>query len=219
MKLNKRYQDGGRQQPQQPQRDTIRRVLQGVVDSDQGAIPMSEYTQEEMEAYEKYSEENFPFVDFDIHEFVADRRARQSEQMKQADPTLQDMADAMNEYGLMNPFETEEEEPAPTPTPAPQPQRPAAIALRRMFPIPPPQNQILGTDERQLQEMLLDERKKGREAVRIMKADQQMRTGASPNYDVYWDENKRQWKMREIPQEEIDRYRRENAIRRTSVSF
>lgn len=180
MKLNKRYQDGGRQQPQQPQRDTIRRVLQGVVDSDQGAIPMSEYTQEEMEAYEKYSEENFPFVDFDIHEFVADRRKEQ---------------------------------------PEPQPQRPAAIALRRMFPIPPPQNQILGTDERQLQEMLLDERKKGREAVRVMKADQQMRTGASPNYDVYWDENRRQWKMRDIPQEEIDRYRRENAIRRTSVSF
>jgi len=192
MKLNKKYQDGGRQQPQQPQRDSIQRILstpmlkngrmvvRGQVDSDQGAIPMSEYTQEEMEAYEKYSEENFPFVDFDIHEFVADRRKEQ---------------------------------------PAPQPQRPAAIALRRMFPIPPPQNQILGTDQRQLQEMLLDERKKGREAVRVMKADQQMRTGASPSYDVYWDENRRQWKMRDIPQEEIDRYRRENAIRRTSVSF
>lgn len=193
MKLKKTYQDGGKK-PQPAQRDTIqkilrtpmlkngRRIVRGQVDSDQGAIPMSEYTQEEMEAYEKYSEENFPFVDFDIHEFVADRRKEQ-------------------------------------PTPAPQPQRPAAIALRRMFPIPPPQNQILGTDERQLQEMLFDERKKGREAVRIMKADQQMRTGAAPSYDVYWDDKRKQWKMRDIPQEEIDRYRRENAIRRTSVSF
>ena len=75
-----------------------------------------------------------------------------------------------------------------------------------------PQNQIVATDERQLQEMLLDERKKGREAVRVMKSDQQMRTGASPDYDVHWDEKRKQWKMRPIPQEEVDRYKKENRI-------
>lgn len=177
MKLKKTYQDGGKkEQPQQPQRDTVRRVLQGVVDSGQGAIPMSEYTPEEMEAYEKYSEENFPFVDFDIHEFVADRRKRQQ------------------------------------PAPQPAPQRPAPIGLRRMFPLPPPQNQILGTDQRQLEEMLFDERRKGREAVRVMKANPQMRTGASPDYDVYWDEKRKQWKTRPIDQEEVDRYKKENRI-------
>lgn len=194
MRLKKNYQDGGRQQPQQPQRDTIqkilstpmlkngRRILQGVVDSDEGAIPISEYTPEEMAAYEKYSEENFPFVDFDIHEFVADRKKEQ-------------------------------------PTPAPTPQRPVAIGLRRMFALPPPQNQILGTDQRQLAEMLLDERKKGREAVRVMKADQQMKTGASPNYDVFWDEQRKQWRMRDIPQEEKDKYRRDHRVFRSSMSF
>ena len=198
MRLKKTYQDGGKK-PKPAQRDTIqkilrtpmlkngRRIVRGQVDSDQGAIPISEYTPEEMAAYQKYSEENFPFVDFDIHEFVADRRAKQQ---------------------------------PPTPTPQPQqPTPPASIALRRQFPLPPPQNQILGTDQRQLAEMLFDERRKGREAVRVMKADQAMKTGASPDYDVYWDENRKQWKMRDIPQEEIDRYRRQNAIRRTSVSF
>ena len=98
------------------------------------------------------------------------------------------------------------------PPPAPQPQRPAALGLRRMFPLPPPQNQIIATDQRQLQEMLLDERKKGRETVRVMKADQQMKTGASPDYDVMWDENRKQWVRRDIPQEEVDRYRKENRI-------
>lgn len=102
-------------------------------------------------------------------------------------------------------------QPQPAPQPAQQ-QRPAALGLRRMFPLPPPQNQIVATDERQLQEMLFDERKKGRGAVRVMKADQQMRTGASPDYDVYWDENRKQWKVRPIQQEEVDRYRKENRI-------
>jgi len=162
-------------QPQQPQRDTIRKVLRGVVDSDQRAIPMSEYTDQERAAYQEYRKENFPFVDFNIHEFVADVRAKQ-------------------------------------PPPAPQPQRPASIALRRMFPNPPPQNQIIATDDRQLKEMLFDERKKGREAVRVMKADQQMKTGASPDYDVMWDEKRKQWVRRDIPQEEVDRYRKENRI-------
>lgn len=198
MRLKKTYQDGGKK-PKPAQRDTIqkilrtpmlkngRRIVRGQVDSDQGAIPISEYTPEEMAAYQKYSEENFPFVDFDIHEFVADRRAKQQ---------------------------------PPTPTPQPQqPTPPASIALRRQFPLPPPQNQILGTDQRQLAEMLFDERRKGREAVRVMKADQTMKTGATPSYDVYWDDKRKQWKMRDIPQEEIDRYRRQNAIRRTSVSF
>lgn len=175
MRLKKTYQDGGKKQPQQPQRDTIRKVLRGVVDSDQGAIPMSEYTDQERAAYQEYRKENFPFVDFNIHEFVADARAKQ-------------------------------------PPPAPQPQRPASIALRKQFPLPPPQNQIIATDQRQLQDMLLDERKKGREAVRVMKADQQMKTGASPDYDVVWDEKRKQWVRRDIPQEEVDRYRKENWI-------
>jgi hypothetical protein len=186
MKLKKNYQDGGKK-PQPAQRDTIqkilrapmlkngRRIVQGQVDSDQGAIPMSEYTPEEMAAYQEYRKENFPFVDFNIHEFVADVRAKQ-------------------------------------PPPPPQPQRPASIALRKQFPLPPPQNQIIATDQRQLKEMLLDERKKGREAVRIMKADQQMKTGASPDYDVMWDEKRKQWVRRDIPQEEVDRYRKENRI-------
>lgn len=186
MKLKKNYQDGGKK-PQPAQRDTIqkilrapmlkngRRIVQGQVDSDQGAIPMSEYTPEEMAAYQEYRKENFPFVDFNIHEFVADVRAKQ-------------------------------------PPPPPQPQRPASIALRKQFPLPPPQNQIIATDQRQLKEMLLDEKKKGREAVRIMKADQQMKTGASPDYDVMWDEKRKQWVRRDIPQEEVDRYRKENRI-------
>jgi len=89
---------------------------------------------------------------------------------------------------------------------------PAPIGLRKQFPLPPPQNQIIATDQRQLQEMLLDERKKGREAVRVMKADQQMKTGASPDYDVVWDEKRKQWVRRDIPQEEVDRYRKENRI-------
>jgi hypothetical protein len=60
--------------------------------------------------------------------------------------------------------------------------------------------------------MRFDERKKGRDAVRVMKADQQMKTGASPDYDVMWDEKRKQWKTRPIPQEEVDRYRKENRI-------
>ena len=217
MRLNKRYQNGGKGQPQQPHRDTIqkilrtpmlkngRRIVQGQVDSDQGAIPMSEYTPEEMEAYEKYSEENFPFVDFDIHEFVADRRAKESVRMIEQNPTLRALADSMNEYGLILP---DQQQPAPQPAP----QRPAPIGLRRMFPLPPPQNQIIATDQRQLEEMLFDERRKGREAVRVMKADQSMSTGASPDYDVYWDEKRKQWKTRPIDQEEVDRYKKENRI-------
>jgi hypothetical protein len=145
---------------------------------------MSEYTPEEMAAYEKYSEENFPFVDFDIHEFVADRRAKQQ-----------------------------------PPPPPPQPQRPAPIGLRRMFPLPPPQNQITATDDRQLQEMLFDELKQGRESVRIMKADQDMDTGHTPDYDVFWDNKRKSWVVRNIPQEEKDRYRREHRVFRSSMSF
>ena len=102
-------------------------------------------------------------------------------------------------------------QPQPAQPPAQQ-QRPADLGLRRMFPLPPPQNQIIATDQRQLQEMLFDERKKGREAVRVMKADQQMKTGASPDYDVMWDEKRKQWVRRDIPQEEVDRYRKENRI-------
>jgi hypothetical protein len=199
MKLKKTYQDGGKK-PQPAQRDTIqkilsapmlkngRRIVQGQVDSDQGAIPISEYTPEEMAAYEKYSEETFPFVDFDIHEFVADRRAKQQ-------PT------------------------PPPPPPSPQPQRPAPIGLRRMFPNPPPQNQITATDDRQLQEMLMDELKKGRESVRVMKADQDMDTGQTPDYDVFWDDSRKQWSMRDIPQEEKDKYRRDHRVFRSSMSF
>lgn len=164
-----------------------RRIVQGQVDSDQGAIPISEYTPEEMAAYEKYSEETFPFVDFDIHEFVADRRAKQ--------------------------------QPTPPPPPSPQPQRPAPIGLRRMFPNPPPQNQITATDDRQLQEMLMDELKKGRESVRVMKADQDMDTGQTPDYDVFWDDSRKQWSMRDIPQEEKDKYRRDHRVFRSSMSF
>ena len=184
MKLKKTYQDGGKK-PQLAQRDTVRKVLQGIVDSNQGAVPMSEYTPEEMAAYEKYSEETFPFVDFDIHEFVADRRAKQQ----------------------------------PPPPPPPQPQRPAPIGLRRMFPNPPPQNQITATDDRQLQEMLMDELKKGRESVRVMKADQDMNTGQTPDYDVFWDDSRKQWSMRDIPQEEKDKYRRDHRVFRSSMSF
>lgn len=103
--------------------------------------------------------------------------------------------------------------------PAPQTQRPAAIALRRMFPNPPAQNQITATDDRQLQEMLLDERKKGRESVRIMKSDQQMDTGLAPNYDVFWDDSRKQWVRRDISQEEKDRYRQEHRVFRSSMSF
>ncbi|NIR16722.1 MAG: hypothetical protein GWN86_23490, partial [Desulfobacterales bacterium] len=129
----------------------------------------------------------------EIHEFVADRRAKQSAQMMMEDPSLRALAESMNEYGLMNPYQEEE-----------QPQRdvvqrertPAAIALRRMFPLPPPQNQIIGTDERQLQEMLVAERKSGRDAVRIMKANQRMDTGVVPDYDVIWDKRRNQWTMR-----------------------
>jgi hypothetical protein len=109
--------------------------------------------------------------------------------------------------------------PAPDPAPSPQPQRPAPIGLRRMFPTPPPQNQITATDDRQLQEMLMDELKKGRESVRIMKADQDMDTGHTPDYDVTWDEQRKQWRMRGIPQEEKDRYRREHRVFRSSMSF
>ena len=105
------------------------------------------------------------------------------------------------------------------PSPAPQPQRPAAIALRRMFPLPPEQNQITATDDRQLKEMLLDERKKGRESVRIMKSDQQMDTGLAPNYDVFWDDKRKQWVRRDIPQEEKDRYQQEHRVFRSSMSF
>ena len=108
---------------------------------------------------------------------------------------------------------------AQQPPPAPQPQRPAPIGLRRMFPIPPPQNQITATDDRQLQEMLLDELKKGRESVRIMKADQDMDTGHTPDYDVFWDNKRKSWVVRDIPQEEKDRYRREHKVFRSSMSF
>ena len=45
-----------------------------------------------------------------------------------------------------------------------------------------------------------------------MKADQSMSTGASPDYDVYWDEKRKQWKTRPIDQEEVDRYKKENRI-------
>jgi hypothetical protein len=140
MRLNKRYQDGGKQQPQQPQRDTIRKVLRLNVNpfQDEG------YTDQQRAEYREYFDENFPFID------------------------------PIDEYFSQQP------EQQPAPAPAPQPQRPAATGLRRMFPLPPPQNQIIATDDRQLQEMLFDERKKGREAVRIMKADKDMRTGASP---------------------------------------
>jgi hypothetical protein len=172
MRLNKRYQGGGKQQPQQPQRDTIRKVLRLNVNpfQDEG------YTDQQRAEYREYFDENFPFID------------------------------PIDEYFSQQP------EQQPAPAPAPQPQRPAATGLRRMFPLPPPQNQIIATDDRQLQEMLFDERKKGREAVRIMKADKDMRTGASPDYDVYWDEKKKQWKTRPIPQEEVNMYRKENRI-------
>jgi len=103
--------------------------------------------------------------------------------------------------------------------PTPAPQRPAAIGLRRMFPLPPPQNQIIATDDRQLQEMLMDELKQGRESVRVMKADRDMDTGQTPDYDVTWDEDRKQWRMRDIPQEEKDRYRREHRVFRSSMSF
>ena len=176
MRLNKRYQDGGKGQPQQPQRDTIRKVLRSTLNPFQN----QGYTDQQRAEYRKYFDENFPFMD-SIDEYFS----------KQV-----------------------EQQPAPELAPEPEPvqQRPAATGLRRQFPLPPPQNQIIATDQRQLQEMLFDERKKGREAVRIMKADMDMRTGASPDYDVYWDEKKKQWKTRPIPQEEVDIYRKENRI-------
>ena len=146
MRLNKRYQDGGK------------------------------FTEEQRAEYQKYFDENYPFVD------------------------------SIEEY-----FSSKVEQPQ---------QPPASIALRRMFPLPPVQNQITGTDQRQLAEMLLDERKKGREAVRVMKADQTMDTGHTPDYDVTWDEERKQWRMRDIPQEEKDRYRREHKVFRTPrISF
>lgn len=145
MRLNKRYQDGGK------------------------------FTEEQRAEYQKYFDENYPFVD------------------------------SIEEY-----FSSQVE----------QPQPPASIALRRMFPLPPVQNQITATDQRQLAEMLLDERKKGREAVRVMKADQTMDTGHTPDYDVTWDEERKQWRMRDIPQEDKDRYRREHKVFRTPrISF
>lgn len=150
MRLKKTYQDGGK------------------------------FTEEQRAEYQKYFDENYPFVD-SIEEYFSS----QGEQLQ-----------------------GEVSQPL------------ASIALRRMFPLPPPQNQITGTDQRQLAEMLLDERKKGREAVRVMKADQTMDTGHTPDYDVTWDEERKQWRMRDIPQEEKDRYRREHKVFRTPrISF
>jgi hypothetical protein len=135
--------------------------------------------------------------------------------------TEEEKAERLRKYGSepkMRPVKKEviktvrAQQPTSELAPTPQPQRPAATGLRRMFPLPPPQNQIIATDNRQLQEMLFDERKKGRDAVRVMKADQQMKTGASPDYDVMWDEKRKQWIRRDIPQEEVDRYRKENRI-------
>jgi len=150
MRLKKTYQDGGK------------------------------FTEEQRAEYQRYFDENFPFVD-PIEEYFSS----QGEQLQ-----------------------GEVSQPL------------ASIALRRMFPLPPPQNQITGTDQRQLAEMLFDERRKGREAVRVMKADQTMDTGHTPDYDVTWDEKRKQWRMRDIPQEEKDRYRREHKVFRTPrISF
>ena len=65
--------------------DTVRKILLGLpqvtrqivldkVDSDQGEVAISDYTPEEKEAYTKYFEENFPFIDFTIQEFVSNNR-------------------------------------------------------------------------------------------------------------------------------------------------
>jgi len=128
--------------------------------------------------------------------------------VKQSQPEKQ----VSNVKVLKAPTTSAQPQPAQPPAQPPAQQRPAALGLRRMFPLSPPQNQIIATDERQLKEMLFDERKKGRETVRIMKADPQMRTGASPDYDVYWDEKRKSWRTRPIPQEEVDKYRKENRI-------
>lgn len=180
MKLNKTYQDGGNK-PQPAKPDTVRKILRGVIGSGDGAIPLSEYTDEEREAYRQYSNENYPWIDFDIYEFVQQLREKQ---------------------------------------PPPSESAPIPISLRRMFPLPPAQNQITATDQRQLAEMLFDERRKGREAVRVMKADQTMDTGHTPDYDVTWDDNRKQWVRRDIPQEEKDRYQKEHRVFRTPrISF
>jgi hypothetical protein len=136
--------------------------------------------------------------------------------------TEEEKAERLRKYGPekgMRPVKNKITKTVRAQQPPPQPQRPAAIGLRRMFPNPPPQNQITATDDRQLQEMLMDELKQGRESVRIMKADQDMDTGHTPDYDVFWDEDRKQWRMRDIPQEEKDRYRREHRVFRSSMSF
>jgi hypothetical protein len=53
-------------------------------------------------------------------------------------------------------------------------------------------------------------RSTGRKPQRMMRSNPNMRTGQEPNYDVIWDEKRKQWTTRPIEPEELDYYRREN---------
>ena len=80
----KKMQNGGRPGGDPVQDSTFVKILRtpqvtreivlDKVDRNQGEVAVSDYTPEEREAYMKYFEENFPFVDFTIQEFVLNNR-------------------------------------------------------------------------------------------------------------------------------------------------
>lgn len=52
----------------------------------------------------------------------------------------------------------------------------------------------------------------GRQPRRVMRPNPRMRTGQEPNYDVIWDDRRKQYVTRPIEPEELEYYRRQNRI-------
>jgi hypothetical protein len=196
-----------------------------------------EFTPEERALYEKYKDEFLAdgmtsVLKGDIYDFFGARDRVDRGGMVYASPATAHFSNVMvphdprimpEEQVIMKNPETGAIMAVPL-NPEPSSPPPKVVSTTRIEPIshriPPPLEPLPMREAGPIPSEELDMnlrpmrviRSTGRMPRRVMRSNPNMRTGQEPNYDVIWDEKRKQWTTRPIEPEELDYYRRKNKV-------